>query len=100
MSYAPIMGYFPLVRLMFDQGAKIIKANRRSGFTLVETLVAVLILSMVMSGVIYGYVQANRIAEFSSMSLAATAYAQQGAEQARAADWRPYDWPQTNGPGT
>jgi prepilin-type N-terminal cleavage/methylation domain-containing protein len=85
---------------MIDQGAKIVKGNQHSGFTIVETLVAILVLSLVMSGVIYGYVQANRIAEFSSMSLAATAYASQGAEQARAADWRPWDWPQTNGPGT
>ena len=34
------------------------------------------------------------------MSLAAQSYASQGAEQARAADWRPRDWPVTNGPGT
>ncbi|HEU6448362.1 MAG TPA: hypothetical protein VFV23_08000 [Verrucomicrobiae bacterium] len=52
------------------------------------------------SGVIYGYVQTNRLALWSSMSLAATSYASQGAEQARAADWRPWDYPATNGPGT
>ena len=42
---------------------------------------------MVMAGVIYGYVQANRIAEWSSMSQAAQSYALQGLEQVRAAKW-------------
>jgi len=65
-----------------------------------EVLLAFGVVSMVFAGLIYGYVQANRMAEWSSMSLAAQAYAAQGAEQARAADWRPRDWPQTNGPGT
>lgn len=70
------------------------------GFALGEVLVALFILSLVFSGLIYGYVQANRMSEWSSMSLAAQSYASQGAEQARASDWRPRDWPQTNGPGT
>lgn len=71
-----------------------------AGFTLAEILVAVLIFAMVSSGIIYGYIQANRMAEFSALSLAAQSYASQGAEQVRAADWRPRDWPQTNGYGT
>jgi len=71
-----------------------------AGFTLVEVLISVVIFTMVISGVIYGYVQANRMAEWSAMSLAASSFASQGAEQARAADWRPWDWPTTNGPGT
>src|SRR3954471_14354797 len=95
-----MIAYFLCSSAMFEEELTFNKRDSRAGFTLVETLVAVFILSMVMSGVLYGYVQANRIAEFSSMSLAATAYASQGAEQARAADWRPWDWPQTNGPGT
>lgn len=70
------------------------------GFTLMEVLVSFAIFGMVLSGLIYGYVQANRLAEWSSMSLAAQSFASQGAEQARAADWRPRDWPSTNGPGT
>jgi prepilin-type N-terminal cleavage/methylation domain-containing protein len=70
------------------------------GFTLVEVVVAVAILAMVMAGLIYGYVQANWSAEWSSMSLAAQAYASEGAEQLRAADWRPNDFPVANGPGT
>jgi prepilin-type N-terminal cleavage/methylation domain-containing protein len=57
------------------------------GFTLVEVLIAFLIFGMVSAGLIYGYVQANRIAEWSSMSLGAQSYASQGIEQARAAKW-------------
>jgi prepilin-type N-terminal cleavage/methylation domain-containing protein len=58
-----------------------------SGFSLAEVLVAIGILSVVFAGLIYGYVQANRIAEWTSMSLAAQSYASQGTEQARAAHW-------------
>ena len=61
------------------------KAGRgeRAGFTLIEILIAVVIFGMLSSGLIYGYVQANRMAEWSSMSLAAQSYASQGLEQAR-----------------
>jgi len=71
-----------------------------AGFALGEVMLAFGVLSMVFAGLIYGYVQTNRMAEWSSMSLAAQSFAAQGAEQARAADWRPRDWPVTNGPGT
>lgn len=47
----------------------------------------------VFSGLIYGYVQANRMAEWSSMSLAAESYATQGAEQVRSANWSPRAYP-------
>jgi len=72
----------------FKQSGQKIVAD---GFTLVEVLMAFAFLAVVMSGLMYGYVQANRTAEWSSMSLAAQSYASQGAEQARAADWRPKD---------
>lgn len=84
---------------MLTQRVNFKRRNLR-GFTLAETIVAMFVLGLVTSGVIFGYVQANRMAEWSSMSLAAQAYASEGAEQARAADWRPLDWPPTNGPGT
>jgi len=71
-----------------------------AGFSLGEVLIAFGVLMMVFSGLIYGYVQANRMAEFSSMTLAAQSYASQGAEQARAAHWRPRDWPHATGFGT
>ncbi len=70
------------------QADKRIAAN---AFTLVEVLMAFVILVIVMTGLMYGYVQANRMAEWSAMSLAAQSYASQGAEQLRAADWRPRD---------
>ena len=59
----------------------------RAAFTLVEVLISIVILAMVMAGLIYGYVQANRMAEWSSMSLAAQSYALQGLEQVRSAKW-------------
>lgn len=72
----------------------------QEAFALGEVLIAFLILSLVFSGLVYGYVEVNRMAQWTAKSLAAQSYASQGAEQARAADWRPRDWPQTNGPGT
>lgn len=71
-----------------------------AAFTLVETMVAMAIVIMVMAGAIYSYLMANRIAEWSSLSLAAQTYAAQGAERARAAQWNSQMWPVTNGPGT
>ena len=62
-----------------------------NAFTLIEILISFVILTLVMSGLMYGYVEANRIAEWNAMSLAAQSYAIQGAEQLRAADWRPRD---------
>ena len=59
----------------------------RAAFTLVEVLVSAAVLAMVMAGVVYGYAQANRFAEWSSMSLAGQSFALQGLEQLRAAKW-------------
>jgi len=59
----------------------------RAAFTLIEVLMCVTILALVMAGVIYGYAQTNRFAEWSSMSLAAQSYALQGLEQVRSAKW-------------
>lgn len=69
-------------------------------FTLVEVMVAVGIFTMTTASLIYGYVIANRVAEWSSMSLAAQSTASQGAERARAANWRPNGYPADTGPGT
>lgn len=78
----------------------LINSKATDAFTLVEVVVAIIIFAMVASGVIYGYVQANRVAEWTSMSYAAQSYSSEGAEQARAANWRPRDWPPATGPGT
>lgn len=74
--------------------------KRNGAFTLVEAMVAFTITLMVTVGVIYSYVQANRMAEFSSLSQAAQSYAVQGAEQAKTALWVWNQYPYTNGPGT
>jgi type II secretory pathway pseudopilin PulG len=64
--------------------------------TLVEVLLAIVILATVMGGIMMGYVQANRMAEFSSMSLAAQSTASQGVEQALAARWDGQNTADTN----
>ena len=61
--------------------------SSRKAFTLMELLVSICIFAMVISGILYGYVQANHFAEWSSMSYAAQSYALQGLEQVRAAKW-------------
>ena len=63
------------------------------GFSLPEVLISFGVLLTIFAGLIYGYVQANRMSEWSSMSLAAQSYASQGAEQARAANWSPRAYP-------
>lgn len=68
----------------------------RAAFTLVEVLISIALLTLVISGVIYGYAQANRFAEWSSMSLAAQSYALQGLEQVRSAKWDFWTYPITD----
>jgi prepilin-type N-terminal cleavage/methylation domain-containing protein len=68
----------------FKQADKRTAAN---AFTLVEVMMALIIFGAMTGGLIYGYVQVNRMAEWSSMSLAAQSIASQGAEQARCAKW-------------
>lgn len=58
-----------------------------AGFTLAEVVISVAILSMVFSGILLGYVQAAKRAEWSGYSLASQAYGIQQLEQARAAVW-------------
>jgi len=90
-----------MIRMNF-YSKKSVKAETRqtcAAFTMIEIAISLLILGMVMSGLIYGYVQANHMAEWSSMSLVAQASASRGAEQARAAVWDPRAYPQTYGPG-
>jgi len=80
---------------------KVHKSRGQLAFSLAEVLISLFIFSLVISGLIYGYTQVNRLTEFSSMSLAAQSYASQGLEQARSAQWDYVRWPNTNyGPGT
>lgn len=77
-----------------------IRPPQAAGFTLIELLIAFGVFGLISAGLIFGYVQCNRMAEWSAESLAAQSYAQQGAEQCRAADWRPRDYPYATGYGT
>jgi type II secretory pathway pseudopilin PulG len=65
-------------------------------FTLAEVMVSLVILAMVIAGVSYGYSEANRIAEWDSMSQAAQAFAIRGMEAARTAKFNPWvNWTNT-----
>ena len=66
---------------------KIASRGARAAFTLVEVLIAFALMVMVLTGVFFAYSQANRMAEFSSMSLAAQSYAAQGIEEMRSFQW-------------
>ena len=72
-----------------------LKQDRSRGFTLAEVLVAILVFSVAIAGLLMGYVQINRMAEFSSMSLAAQSFASQGLEEVRAVQYT-YVSTQTN----
>ena len=74
--------------------------NAVDAFTFIEVLMAFCILLLTTGTLLYGYVQANRMAEFSSISLAAQSYASQGLEMTRSAQWNSQMWPITNGPNT
>jgi type II secretory pathway pseudopilin PulG len=76
------------------------RAKAIAAFTLVEVVLSIAILAMAMSGMIYGYVQANYRAEWSSMSLGAQMLATMSLEQARAAKWDIHDSSTATGPGT
>ena len=72
------------MRVRFKQAGKRTAAN---GFTLVEILVSLSIFGGSVGGLIYGYIEVNRMAEWSSMSLAAQSIASQGVEQVFCAKW-------------
>ena len=69
-------------------------------FTLAEVLIATVFVALFVSTILNGYVQANRMAEWTSMSQAAQSLAAQGLEQARCATWNTQEFPTAYGPGT
>jgi len=73
------------------------RSARAAAFTLVEALFAFTILAMSIGGIVYGYSQMSRFAEWSAMSSAAQSYALQGLEQARSAQWNPWDFSTNTG---
>lgn len=66
------------------------KRSKMAAFTLVESLVAMLILGIMVTGIVTGLNQSQKAAEWSAYSFAAHAQAMQPIEQARAAKWEPY----------
>jgi type II secretory pathway pseudopilin PulG len=71
-----------------------------AAFTLIEVMIGFFIFGLVTAGMIYGYVEANRMAEWSSQSLAAMSYASQGLEQLRSAQWDAEEFSTGSGAGT
>jgi type II secretory pathway pseudopilin PulG len=63
------------------------KQKAGAGFSLAEVIMSIGILGLVMSGMLYGYIQTNRRAEWNSMSLMAQSAASAATEQALAAKW-------------
>lgn len=60
---------------------------KRAGMTLVETLVSMVIVALIVTATINGYIMSMNRAEWSSQSLAAHSLAVQRMEQVRAATW-------------
>lgn len=67
--------------------AGIRRRQRRAAFTLVEVTMSIIIAGLVFGGILTGYIQSGRRAEWSGYSLAVQAYGIQQLEQARAAMW-------------
>jgi prepilin-type N-terminal cleavage/methylation domain-containing protein len=63
------------------------KPRRQSGFTLVEVVVSLGIVTLLFSGILTAYIQSSRQAEWAGYSLAAQAIGIQQIEQARSAVW-------------
>jgi prepilin-type N-terminal cleavage/methylation domain-containing protein len=59
----------------------------QGGFTLAETLVSIMIMGLVFSGVLIGYTRGSQRAEWSGLSLAAEALCLRQMEQVRAVKW-------------
>ena len=62
-------------------------SSRHRGMTLMETLVSMMIVAIVISATINGYILSTNRADWSSQSLAAHSLALQRLEQVRAATW-------------
>jgi type II secretory pathway pseudopilin PulG len=61
--------------------------SRGAGFTLAETLVSIMIMGLVFSGVLLAYTRASQRAEWSGLSLAAESLCVRQMEQFRAVLW-------------
>lgn len=63
--------------------------KKRQAFTLMEATIASTIAAMMFGGIVYGYIQSSRSAEWSAFSFAAQSLAMQRMEQTRACKWDP-----------
>ena len=63
------------------------RGRPQAGFTLAEVVMSIFIAGLVFGGILTGYVQTARRAEWTGYALAAQAYGIQQLEQARAAVW-------------
>jgi type II secretory pathway pseudopilin PulG len=73
---------------------RLLRTRKVSGaFTLTETIIALAITGMMVSGIVSGFLQSARQAEWSSYSYAAQSQALRGLEQVRAAKWDPQAFP-------
>src|SRR5947207_2564598 len=69
------------------------RTTQTAGFTLAEVVIASALAAISMAGIIYGYIQSAKFAEFTSYSLAAQSMALQRVEQCRASKWDPLGYP-------
>jgi Tfp pilus assembly protein PilV len=77
----------------------ITKSNRRrtdGGFSLAEAVTAMAVALITIGGLVSGFMQSSREAEYSSYSLAAQSQALRSLEQVRAAKWDPLGFPQVD----
>ena len=63
---------------------------RATGYTLIEALVSMAVVGVMIAGLVSGFMQTHRTAEWSAYNLAAQSLALQSLEQARAAKWDQY----------
>lgn len=88
------------MRMYFTEEAAVVDGNNRTvrclpgrpeslaaGFTLAEVVISIAVTGLVFAGILSGYVQSARNAEWTGYSLAAQALAVQQIEQARSAVW-------------
>ncbi len=72
------------------------KSRISGAFTLVEVVISLTIMALVFSGIVLGFTTSSKRAEWTAYNLAAQNLAQQGIEQARAAQWDPAATPPTD----
>ena len=77
----------PEYKFMLARFGQTHRRKASAAFTLAEVVITLAIFALVTAGIIKGYTESNRLAEWNAMSLAAQSYAMQGLEQARSATW-------------